>query len=186
MMLLLALVAVWALDEPRQADREVAASLTLSGVRDTPLRNSHGLSWLLSGYASGFGKRVIGSCGGGHSDPACTTPAHAWPTGECSRSGARRRRKRPEPCATDPPATVSYSPYDSIGARACTDQRRIGDSGQEPSALKAVLSLPGIRRRRTAAEPPRNRRGLSRHGLSARNSRRTSRRGSMSTSTWSC
>src|SRR6266508_3365630 len=50
-MLLLALVAVRTLVQPRQADREVAATLALSGVRDTPLRNTHGLSWLLSGYA---------------------------------------------------------------------------------------------------------------------------------------
>jgi hypothetical protein len=49
-MLLLARVGVGALVQPRQADRVVAATRALSGVRDTPRRNTPGLSWLLSGY----------------------------------------------------------------------------------------------------------------------------------------
>jgi hypothetical protein len=40
---LLRLVAVRALLERREADREVGASLALAGVGDAPLRDSHGL-----------------------------------------------------------------------------------------------------------------------------------------------
>jgi hypothetical protein len=105
-MLLLALVAVGTLVEPRQADREVAAALALTGVRDAPLRNTHGLSWLLSGYASDFGERVVellvmaaGSC--------AHDLDYVRPTGECSRSGAGRRpeRERAAPARPDAPVT---------------------------------------------------------------------------------
>jgi hypothetical protein len=66
-MLLLALVAVGTLVQPRQADREVAAALALPGVRNAPLRNTPGLSWLLSGndllaLAAGSMRARPGSC----------------------------------------------------------------------------------------------------------------------------
>ena len=49
------LVAMRTLDEVRQLDGEVRATLTLAGMRDTSLGYTHGVVMLLFGSPSGLG-----------------------------------------------------------------------------------------------------------------------------------